>query len=196
MSSSSNTASATFTPIEVPRPPSEAHDFAALYQLWFRQVHRWIGRLGGTGIDVEDLTQEVFIVVHRKLDRFDGANLAGWLYRIAQLTVHDHRHRAWSRNSARRSRDVVIDELASVAAAQDEQFDDKNQKLWLYRRVAQLNPRWRQSFLLFEICGLTSEEIASLQGIPAATVRTHLSRARREIIDQAAELRARSAPAQ
>jgi hypothetical protein len=89
MSSSSKTASTTFTSREVPRAPvpREAHDVAALYQRWLRQVRRWLGRLGGAGIDVA---------------------------RIVPLTVHDHR-RAWRHESALRSREVVSDELVSRA---------------------------------------------------------------------------------
>jgi len=168
-------------PAEASVEPCETYDFAALYQAWFRPVYRWIRALGGPCIDAEDLTQEVFIVVQRKLDRFDGANLAGWLYRIAQLTVRDHRRRAWFRNRFLRGNDVVLDEVASPADSPDERLVRKERERRLYRLVDQLNPRWRNSFLLFEIGGLTGEEIASLQGIPAATVRTHLFRARKEI---------------
>ena len=58
--------------------------------------------------DTEDLAQEIFLVVRRKLDRFDGGNLAGWLYRIAQLTVRDHRRRAWFKNLVLRRRHVDL----------------------------------------------------------------------------------------
>ena len=60
------------------------------------------------GSDTEDLAQEIFLVVRRKLDRFDGGNLAGWLYRITQLTVRDHRRRAWFKNLILRRRDVDL----------------------------------------------------------------------------------------
>jgi len=159
----------------------ETHVFATLYQMWFRQVHWWICRLGGPGIDAEDLTQEVFIVVYRKLDQFDGVNIAGWLHRIAQLTVRDHRQRAWFRNIFLRSREVSVDELVSWATAQDEQLHDKQRARRFYQLVAQLNPRWRDSFVLFAIAGLSGEEIAALRGISAATVRTHVCRARKEL---------------
>src|SRR5262249_51036658 len=151
------------------------------YRSWFRRVYRWIRALGGPGIDAEDLAQEVFIVVQRKLRRFDGTNLPGWLYRITRLTVHDHRRRAWFRYIFLRARDVVLAEVVSAAAGPDERLDRKQREQRLYKLVDRLNPRWRDSFLLFEIAGLTGEEIAELQGIPAATVRTHLSRARRAL---------------
>jgi len=159
-----------------------------MYEMWFQPVCRWIRALGGPGIDAEDLTQEVFIVVQRKLSGFDRADLAGWLYRIADLTVRDHRRRAWFRRRSLQSQDVVLDEVVSPAAGPDEQLARKQRKIYLYELIRQVNPRWRDSLLLFDICGLPGEEVARLQRIPAATVRTHLSRARKEMLDLAARL--------
>lgn len=181
----------TDAPLEPLDEPCRDHDLAALYQTWFRPVYRWIRALGGPGVDAEDLTQEVFIVVQRKLDQFDGTNIAAWLYRIVQFTVRDRCQRAWFRNIFSRPRDVVLDDVASVAARPDEQLAREERGVLLYDLVQQLNPRWRDSFLLFEVGGLTGEEIAALQGIPHATVRTHLFRARKEIVALVAERQAK-----
>ena len=171
--------------------PCDTHDFAALYQAWSGPVHRWIRALGGPAIDADDLTQEVFIVVQRQLERFRGANLGGWLYRIAQLTVRDHRRRAWYRHVFLRSRDVALDEIVSPASAPDERLDRREREVLVYRLVDQLSPRWRYSFLLYELCGLSGDEIATMVGLPPPTVRTHLSRARKEIGGLMARLHAR-----
>src|SRR5262245_15554305 len=93
--------------------PARARDdregrFRDIYERWFGDVVRWIYALGVPSSDSEDLAQEIFLVVRRKLDRFDGGNLAGWLYRIAQLTVRDHRRRAWFKNLTVRRRDVDV----------------------------------------------------------------------------------------
>ena len=169
---------------------ANAHDFVAIYRAWFRPVYRWIRALGGPGIEAEDLAQEVFIVVQRKLADFDGANLAGWLYRIAQLTVRDHRRRAWFRNLFLRARDVAPDDVATPADALDERLMRKQQQVRLYQLVDQINPRWREVFLLFEVGGLSGDEIAGLLGVPAATVRTQLFRARQAMIALVAKQRA------
>jgi RNA polymerase sigma-70 factor (ECF subfamily) len=165
----------------------DAQDFVAVYRSWFRPVYRWIRTLGGPGVDAEDLAQEVFIVVQRQLERFDGANLPGWLYRIAQLTVHDHRRRAWFRRLFLRSHDVALDDIESSVTGPDERLDHMRREQRLYELVDRLKPAWRDSFLLFEIAGLSGEEIAALQGIPVPTVRTHLSRARRALATMVAE---------
>jgi RNA polymerase sigma-70 factor (ECF subfamily) len=181
-------------PTGAPAEPRDAHDFAALYQAWFHSVHGWIRALGGPHIDAEDLTQEVFIVVQRKLGGFDGGNLAGWLFRIAQLTVRDQRRRAWFRNIFLRPRDVVLAEVESAAAGPEERLVRKERESRLYQLVNQLNPRWRNSFLLFEVGGLSGEEIATLLGIPPATVRTHLFRARKEMLTLVGKLQAKDEP--
>jgi RNA polymerase sigma-70 factor, ECF subfamily len=166
-----------------PARSGEICDFAAIYRQWFRPVHRWIRAMGGLDMDAEDLAQEVFVVVQRKLGMFDGANLAGWLYRIAQFTVRDYRRRPWFKNVFLRSRYETMDAMASPQAGLEEKLARKQCETRVCELIEQLNPKWRDSFLLFELEGLSSNEIAALQGIPTATVRTHLYRARKQLMD-------------
>lgn len=166
---------------------TETQEFAQLYKVWFPLVCRWIRARGGPGIDAEDLAQEVFIVVQRKLGEFDRMNLAGWLHRIADFTVRDHRRRAWVRRRGPSPPDVALDDLVSSSDGPDEQLACKQRELYLCQLIRQLNPRWRDSLLLFDIAGLSGDEVSRLQGLPAATVRTHLSRARKEILELAAQ---------
>ena len=74
----------------------ESLEFAPLYDEWFEHVARWIRALGAPSGDVEDIAQEVFLVVRRRLRDFDGRNLAGWLYRIASRQVRQR----WTEGSA------------------------------------------------------------------------------------------------
>src|SRR5689334_12504515 len=73
-------------------------DFASLYDAWFDHVSRWVRTLGAPEADNEDLAQEVFLVVRRRLRDFDGRNVAGWLHRIAAGQVRQHRRRRWIRS--------------------------------------------------------------------------------------------------
>ena len=75
-----------------------APSFTAVYADWFRTVYRWVRALGGPEADAEDLTQEVFVVVQRRLADFDGRNLPGWLHTITTRTLSDHRRRRWDRH--------------------------------------------------------------------------------------------------
>ena len=64
-------------------------DFDAIYERWFEDVSRWVRAMGGPDAEREDLVQDVFVVVHRRLPDFDGENLAGWLYQIGSPRVRD-----------------------------------------------------------------------------------------------------------
>src|SRR4051812_35137356 len=77
------------------RPAEHSFAFEKVYEMWFARVCRWLRALGGPQSDVEDLAQEVFVVVRRKLPEFDGENLPAWLYRISARTASDARRRSW-----------------------------------------------------------------------------------------------------
>jgi RNA polymerase sigma-70 factor, ECF subfamily len=168
------------------------HDerFAAIYEAWFEDVVKWIGALGMPDSEAEDLAQEVFLVVNRKLSRFDGRNQAGWLYRITVLTVRDHRRRAWFRNLfRRRQQNVDIEAVARVDGIPTLAREEEQDRLALQRILAQMRPKLRATFVLFEIEGRSGDEIAAIQNIPRATVWTRLHNARRVFWKLVDELR-------
>src|ERR1700749_3765924 len=73
-------------------------DLDALYRAHVDAVARWAGRLAGPGLDLEDIVQEVFVVVHCRLSEFRGdAALTTWLYEITARVVRDRRRhrRRW-----------------------------------------------------------------------------------------------------
>lgn len=162
--------------------------FEQVYSSSFNDVARWIRALGGLPADVEDLTQEVFLVVRRKLSGFDGRNLRGWLYRIAQRTVRDYRRRAWFRRvflgggSAPDHYDT-----ASTDADPSDLFERKEAEGLLRGLLGQMSEVRRTTFILFEIEGYSGEEIAEMQGIPLNTVWTRLHHARKEFTRLVAE---------
>jgi RNA polymerase sigma-70 factor, ECF subfamily len=170
------------TPMTSP-PHRDALDFEAVYEQWFSEVVRWLRALGGPDGDLEDMAQEVFIVVRRQLDRFDGRNLEGWLYRISEKTAADYRRRAWFRRVFRRARSEVPEELTQPGGGPAELIERRELQRSVYALIAQLSARLRATFVLFEIEGYTIDEIAALQGIPPATVRTRLHYARKKFLE-------------
>ena len=158
-------------------------DFGALYLQWFDSVHRWVRAFGGPAADIEDLTQEVFVVVQRKLARFDGQNVGGWLYTITRRTVSDYRRRWWFRRIFMRPRDVSLDAIEQHGFSSEQELDRKREHARFYRLVEKMNPKWRDSFVLFEVLGYRGDEIAALRQLPPATIRIHLHRARKEFMD-------------
>ncbi len=160
----------------------EVPPFEALYQSWFGEVWRWLRALGGLESDLEDLAQEVFVVVRRKLPEFDGRHLASWLYRIAARTASDHRRRSWFRHLVARRDDAELDALRNMGPSPAELFEQREERRVLWHLLSRMNEPRRVAFALFEIEGYTGEEIAALLGIPVATVWTRLHYARRDFV--------------
>jgi RNA polymerase sigma-70 factor (ECF subfamily) len=160
-------------------PTSPDARFRAIYDVWFDDVTRWLYALGVPSSDTEDLAQEIFLVVRRKMDRFEGGNLAGWLYRIAQLTVRDHRRRAWFKNLTQRRKEIDLADLPQLAVNPAITYEEAENRRRLQALVARMSEKLRTTFVLFEIEGYSGEEIAEIQDIPLGTVWTRLHHARK-----------------
>jgi RNA polymerase sigma-70 factor (ECF subfamily) len=172
-------------------------DFRGFYDAWFEEVSRWARALGGIEADREDIVQEVFLVVRRRLGAFDGVNPAGWLYRITRRQVRDFRRRSWVKHIFTRRR---FDEPDALPMNKDGDGDGggpaaaleaKEKQRILYSILDKMHEDRRGAFVLFEIDGLSGEEIARIQSVPVNTVWTRLHHARKEFFALAAKFQAR-----
>src|SRR6185436_3310585 len=161
--------------------------FRAIYDAWFDDVSRWIRALGGMDADRDDIVQEVFLVVRRRLSAFDGGNLAGWLYRITSRQVRDFRRRAWVKHIFTRRRAQEPDVLPHAGGSPAMALERKEEQRVLQMLLAKMPEARRIAFVLFEIEGLSGDEIARIQDIPLNTVWTRLHHARREFFALAAK---------
>jgi RNA polymerase sigma-70 factor, ECF subfamily len=163
---------------------TELLDFRDVYDSRFHDVVRWVRAMGGRDEDLEDLAQEVFIIVRRKLADFDGKNLQGWLYRITQRTVRDYRRAAWFRNLLVRKRlpdhERALLKLVEPGRGPAEEQELKEAQKSLASILDRMREKHRTAFVLFELEGYTGEEIAELEGTPVSTIFTRLYHARRE----------------
>jgi RNA polymerase sigma-70 factor (ECF subfamily) len=166
-------------------------DFRALYDAWFDDVSRWIVALGGVDADRDDIVQEVFMVVRRRLSSFDGANPAGWLYRITRRQVRDFRRRSWVRHIFTKRRLEEPDDLPHAGGTPAAALERKEDRRILHTMLSKMREERRSAFTLFEIEGLSGEEIARIQSVPINTVWTRLYHARREFFALAAKYQKR-----
>jgi RNA polymerase sigma-70 factor (ECF subfamily) len=163
-------------------------DFEQVYVEHVHHVLRWARALGGREADVDDLTQEVFLVVRRKLARFSGPSMPAWLYGITRKTVSDYRRRAWTRrllSGLTRSLDATpaaAPEPTFEQAPASDQFERWEARRQLQRVLDKMSDAHRRAFFLFEIEGYSGEEIAELEQIPVATVYTRLHHARKDFL--------------
>ena len=142
-------------------------------------VWRSLQRLGVRDSDLEDALQDVFLVVHRKLDTFDGsARLTTWLYGIALRVAAAHRRRAHIR------REEMTPDLEGTqsAAADDPEAAllQSESRRRLESVLDSMSLEKRAVFVMFEIEGLTAVEIAEIVGVPVGTVHSRLYAARGE----------------
>jgi RNA polymerase sigma-70 factor (ECF subfamily) len=168
------------TPREVDVTPPGVPGFDELYERWFDEVARWIRALGGPEADRDDLVQEVFVVVYRRLPDFDGQNVPGWLYQIARRKVRDFRRLLWVKHLLTGGV-PLSDKVSKGGPNPADSLEAKEQGEILTRLLAALNEEQRAAFVLFEIEGCSGEEIAKIQGVPINTVWARIHQARKKL---------------
>ncbi len=174
---------------EALRSPAVPSAFRAFYDAWFEEVARWIRALGGAEADRDDIVQEVFLVVRRRLDAFDGTNPAGWLYRITRRQVRDFRRRSWVKHIFTKRRVEDPDVLQSGAGGPSAALERREDQRILLAILGKIREERRTTFVLFEIEGLSGEEIARIQSVPLNTVWTRLYHARKDFAALATRFR-------
>jgi RNA polymerase sigma-70 factor, ECF subfamily len=164
-------------PVQEKGPP----EFSELYEQWFDEVARWIRALGGPEADRDDLVQDVFLVVYRRLPDFDGQNVAGWLYQIARRRVRDFRRLLWVKHLFGTSSVPLTEGVIVGGASPADSLETKEKRVLLEKVLDSLNVEQRAAFVLFEIEGYSGDEIARMQGIPINTVWARIHKARKKL---------------
>jgi len=179
---------AEVAPAETSSPEDEAApdlSFEGLYERWFADVSRWVRALGAAEADRDDLVQEIFLVVHRRLSDFDGQNVAGWLYQIARRKVRDHRRLLWVKHLFGNTTQPLVDAMLTTKQSALDELETKQKRELLGQLLEKLNEDQRAAFVLFEIEGNSGEEIAALTGVPINTVWARIHKARKKLQEQA-----------
>jgi RNA polymerase sigma-70 factor, ECF subfamily len=150
-----------------------AGDAAAFETLYDRQRGRIYGlayRLTGGAAEAEELTQEVFVRVWEHRGKIqNGAHLARWLRRVAV--------NCWI-NHLRRLDPTGDDDEERLERQPGAPTAVPGVRLDLERAVAALPPRLRAVLLLFDLYGLSHEEVADHLEITAGASKVQLHRAR------------------
>jgi len=161
--------------------PAQRPTFRGVYLEYFDFVWSSARRLGVSAEAVEDVVQEIFIVVHARLETLERpASLRSWLYGVVRRTVSTH-HRDRRARATREAPDASIDD--SVSPFQPSPLDlavlsDEVKLLW--RLLGQLDAAKREVFVLAELEEMTMPEIAQAIGIPLNTAYSRLRAARHE----------------
>ncbi len=147
-----------------------------LYDQHFDFVLRISRRLGTPPGELDDVVQETFLVAFRRLSSFSTGRLTTWLYRITANVVS-------SRLRRRRVREAVLSFFGRGEAERshlgpDHAFEAREAEDEVAAVLARMAPKKREVFALYELEGLSGEEIAERVGCKVDTVWTRLHYAR------------------
>ena len=150
-------------------------------QIWdgfTAQLRRFIsGRVRGEA-DVEDILQEVFIKIHRGLDRLDDTSkLHAWVYQITRNAIIDH-YRGGGPGVE------VPEELPDrIAEKEDSEGAEAEVATWLRPMAEDLPDKYREALILTDIEGLTQKELAERLDISISGAKSRVQRARERLKD-------------
>ena len=169
-------------------------DFDAVYEDQVDFVWRTVRRMGVRAADADDVVQDVFVIVHRRLAEFEGrAQLKTWVFKIL-LHVVRHYWRTHKRKPGNRAGEDVttlqtlMADHESGPAASLERVEALR---ILDRLLAALDEDKREVFVLAEIEQMTAAEIADIVDANANTVASRLRAARQDFEKALARFRAR-----
>jgi len=142
----------------------------------------------GNPEDAEDITQEVFTKVWRKLRSFNyNSSIKTWIYRIALNTCIDYSRNPWRKLAQRRSGfDVIIEEGEDARLTTSEENAERKllsveKAAQVRKAIASLNPHLKSVLVLKDLEEMTYQEISSVLGLSLGTISSRLNRARKAL---------------
>ena len=149
--------------------------FEELFKLHQRKVYAVCLRMTGNPAEAEDLLQEVFIQVFRKLGTFRGESaFATWLHRLTVNQVLMH----FRKNHSRKEQLTEEGELPEQVIKSCKTSFPILDRIALDEAIVKLAPGYRAVFVLHDVEGLQHLEIANLLGCSVGTSKSQLHKAR------------------
>jgi RNA polymerase sigma-70 factor (ECF subfamily) len=173
------------TPLKVP-------SFAVVYRHYFDFVWSLARRFGVEPEAMDDVVQEVFLVIHAKLDTLENPDaLRSWIYGVVRRSVSSHRRARKTRLGAEVAVGYVAQMPSDVASplAQAEAHADLQ---LLASLLSELDEPKREVFAMVELDELTAPEVAELLDIPLNTAYSRLRAARQAFQEALARHKART----
>lgn len=158
------------------RSDLEELTFDRVYDAHFAFVWRTARRLGVGESDVSDIAQEVFLVVHRRLDSFErrGA-VKTWLYGILRRVVSDYRRTQRRKPSmVGRAEAIEPDAWSSTGKTPDQNAEEREAMVLVQKLLDELDDDKREAFVLAELEQMTTAEIAEALDLNPNTVASRI----------------------
>jgi len=175
----------------------DAEAFQALYDRHKRRVYSLCLRMTANTAEAEDLTQEAFLQLYRKIATFRGESaFSTWLHRLSVNVVLMHlRKKSLPVVSLEESTQGSGEEDAPKKdfGADDLALAGSLDRLQLQRAVDDLPPGYRTIFVLHDIEGYEHNEIAAMVGCSVGNSKSQLHKARMKLRDMLRMQRAEKA---
>jgi RNA polymerase sigma-70 factor (ECF subfamily) len=155
----------------------DAAAFEKLYHQHNRRVYSLCMRMLGNASQAEDLTQEVFLQVYKKIASFRGDSaFTTWLHRLTvnQVLMHFRRRGVKLERTSEEGDFTNVVDTPIQSTRRISMVD----RLALEKAIAQLPPGYRTIFVLHDVEGYEHEEIATLLDVSIGTSKSQLHKAR------------------
>jgi RNA polymerase sigma-70 factor (ECF subfamily) len=170
----------------------DAAAFEYLYRLHSRRVYAVCLRMVGDMTEADDLTQEAFLRLFRKIHTFRGESaFSTWLHRLAVNTVLMHLRRKSPPIVSIDATPDPDDETASPSidiGAPDLLLEGSIDRINLERCIKRLSVGYRTTFVLHDIQGYEHNEIAEILGRSVGDSKSQLHKARTRLREQLHEV--------
>jgi RNA polymerase sigma-70 factor (ECF subfamily) len=176
------------TPTQNLTKEKERGEFEELVKQIRPELHRYAARMTGSAIDGEDVVQEAVLKAFNSLgDLKSGANLRGWLFRIAHNKAIDHLR-------ARKLQTMEQLDENIIADAQSSPLERKEATALALKVFLRLAPRQRSCVILKDVLGYSLAEISRLLDASVAEIKAVLHRGRTRLRELGKTLETGSAP--
>ena len=163
----------------------DAAAFETIYELHSRRVYALCLRMTGDPVEAEDLAQEAFLQVFRKIHTFRGeAAFSSWLHRLTANIV-------LMRFRRKRPASLSLDEMtrpddekghhAFEIGAPDQRLSGLFDRVDIHAALDQLPQGYKSMFLLHDVQGYEHNEIASMLGCSVGNSKSQLHKARKRL---------------
>ncbi|MBO7747325.1 RNA polymerase sigma factor [Paenibacillus sp. MWE-103] len=160
---------------------AKEQEFNRLYARYERLVHATAYAIVKDRYLAQDIAQEVFLNIYARLDSVrEAANPEAWMTAVARNKAIDYRRKAFGRV-------LLTDRVERWSAGAADGPDRASAVADALRLIMRLDPLLRQPLLLIYAHDLTYEQIARVQRLTVAAVKTRIHRARKQLRAMARE---------
>lgn len=164
--------------------------FEQIYRRHFRRVYSICLRMTGNAVEAEDLTQDVFVHLFKRIGSFRGESaFTTWLHRLTVNHVLMHFRKRSTKSEITTEEGETPEQI--VRGTENPNAMPIVDRIALEKAIEQLPPGYRTVFVLHDVEGYEHEEIARMLGFAEGTSKSQLHKARlklRNLIRQQAAL--------